>query len=259
MKVVILAGGLGTRISEESYLKPKPMITIGEQPILWHIMKYYSSFGFHDFVICCGYKGHIIKEYFADYYLHRSDVTFDFSQENRMTVHQNVAEPWRVTLVDTGLNTQTGARVKRVQKYIGNETFMLTYGDGVSDVDFNALLNQHKSSGKIVTLTGIQPGGRFGVLDLEGQTVTGFREKAKEDGGWINGGFMVMNPEVFDYLSPEEHCILERTPLETLAHEGKLGIYKHPGFWQCMDTQRDKNRLESLWNGGNAPWKVGEV
>ncbi|MCI9187542.1 MAG: glucose-1-phosphate cytidylyltransferase, partial [Oscillospiraceae bacterium] len=238
---------------------PKPMITIGEQPILWHIMKYYSSFGFHDFVICCGYKGHIIKEYFADYYLHRSDVTFDFSQENRMTVHQNVAEPWRVTLVDTGLNTQTGGRVKRVQKYIGSEPFMLTYGDGVSNVDLNALLNQHRSSGKTVTLTGIQPGGRFGVLDLEGQTVTGFREKAKEDGGWINGGFMVMNPEVFDYLSPEEHCILERTPLEALAQEGKLGIYKHPGFWQCMDTQRDKNRLESLWNSGNAPWKVGDV
>ena len=259
MKVVILAGGLGTRISEESYLKPKPMITIGEQPILCHIMKYYSSFGFHDFVICCGYKGHIIKEYFADYYLHRSDVTFDFSQENRMTVHQNVAEPWRVTLVDTGLNTQTGGRVKRVQKYIGSEPFMLTYGDGVSNVDLNALLNQHRSSGKTVTLTGIQPGGRFGVLDLEGQTVTGFREKAKEDGGWINGGFMVMNPEVFDYLSPEERCILERTPLEALAQEGKLGIYKHPGFWQCMDTQRDKNRLESLWNSGNAPWKVGDV
>ena len=259
MKVVILAGGLGTRISEESYLKPKPMITIGEQPILWHIMKYYSSFGFHDFVICCGYKGHIIKEYFADYYLHRSDVTFDFSQENRMTVHQNVAEPWRVTLVDTGLNTQTGGRVGRVRTYIGDEPFMLTYGDGVSDVDLNALLEQHRISGKTVTLTGIQPGGRFGVLDLEGQTVTGFREKAKEDGGWINGGFMVMNSEVFDYLSPEERCILERTPLEALAQEGKLGIYKHPGFWQCMDTQRDKNRLESLWNGGNAPWKVGDV
>ena len=258
MKVVILAGGLGTRISEESYLKPKPMITIGEQPILWHIMKYYSSFGFHDFVICCGYKGHVIKEYFADYYLHRSDVTFDFSQENRMTVHQNVAEPWRVTLVDTGLNTQTGARVKRVQKYIGNEPFMLTYGDGVSNVDLNALLNQHQASRKTVTLTGVQPGGRFGVLDLEGQTVTGFREKAKEDGGWINGGFMVMNPEVFDYLSPEESCILERTPLETLAHEGKLGIYKHPGFWQCMDTQRDRSQLEGIWNKGNPPWMRGE-
>ena len=256
MKVVILAGGLGSRISEESYLKPKPMITIGDQPILWHIMKYYSHFNFHDFVICCGYKGHVIKEYFADYYLHRSDVTFDFSAENRMTVHQNVAEPWRVTLVDTGLNTQTGARVKRVQKYIGDEPFMLTYGDGVSDVDLNALLAQHRTSGKIVTLTGVQPGGRFGVLDLEGQTVTGFREKAKEDGGWINGGFMVMEPEVFGCLSTEENCVLERGPMEELAEAGKLGIYKHTGFWQCMDTQRDRAKLEALWSASQAPWKV---
>ena len=256
MKVVILAGGLGTRISEESYLKPKPMIEIGEQPILWHIMKYYSHFGFHDFVICCGYKGHVIKEYFADYYLHRSDVTFDFSAENRMTVHQNVAEPWRVTLVDTGLNTQTGARVKRVEKYIGDEPFMLTYGDGVGDVDLNALLEQHRVSGKTVTLTGVQPGGRFGVLDLKGQTVTGFREKAREDGGWINGGFMVMEPGIFDRLSTDEGCILERGPMEALAQEGKLGIYKHYGFWQCMDTQRDKIWLEERWRTGNAPWKV---
>ncbi len=256
MKVVILAGGLGSRISEESYLKPKPMIEIGDQPILWHIMKYYSSFGFHDFIICCGYKGHVIKEYFADYYLHRSDVTFDFSQENRMTVHQNVAEPWRVTLVDTGLNTQTGARVKRVQKYIGDNPFMLTYGDGVSDVDLKALLEQHRTSGKTVTLTGVQPGGRFGVLDLEGQTVTGFREKAKEDGGWINGGFMVMEPELFNYLSEDENCILERRPMETLAQEGRLGIYKHGGFWQCMDTQRDKIWLEERWKNDHAPWRV---
>ena len=260
MKAVILAGGLGTRISEESHLKPKPMITIGEQPILWHIMKYYSSFGFYDFVICCGYKGHIIKEYFADYYLYRSDVTFDFSAENQMTIHQNVAEPWRVTLVDTGLNTQTGGRVKRVRKYIGEESFMLTYGDGVSNVDLKALLAQHKASGKVVTLTGIQPGGRFGVLDLDesGKTVSGFREKAKEDGGWINGGFMVMEPEAFQYLSEEESCILERQPLERLAEEGKLGIYKHPGFWQCMDTQRDRGLLESLWRHGKASWKVWE-
>lgn len=258
MKVVILAGGLGTRISEESYLKPKPMIEIGEQPILWHIMKLYSHYGFHDFVICCGYKGHMIKEYFADYYLHRSDVTFDFSAENRMTVHQNVAEPWRVTLVDTGLHTQTGARVKRVQKYIGDEPFMLTYGDGVSDIDLGALLAQHKASGKTVTLTGIQPGGRFGVLDVadDEQTISGFREKAKEDGGWINGGFMVCDPALFDYLSADEGCVLERVPMETLAAEGKLGIYKHSGFWQCMDTQRDKYRLEELWASGNAPWKV---
>lgn len=258
MKVVILAGGLGTRISEESHLKPKPMIAIGDQPILWHIMKYYSAFGFHDFVICCGYKGYMIKEYFADYYLHRSDVTFDFSAENRMTVHSNVAEPWRVTLVDTGLNTQTGARVKRVQKYIGDEPFMLTYGDGVSNIDLNALLAQHRESSKTVTLTGIQPGGRFGVLDLaeDSDTIIGFREKAKEDGGWINGGFMVAQPELFDYLSAEEDCVLERTPLETLAREGKLGIYKHHDFWQCMDTQRDKLYLEQRWNSGNAPWLV---
>jgi len=256
MKVVILAGGLGTRISEESYLKPKPMIEIGEQPVLWHIMKIYSHYGFNDFVICCGYKGHMIKEYFADYYLHRSDVTFDFSDHNSMTVHQNVAEPWRVTLVDTGLNTQTGARIKRVQKYIGNESFMLTYGDGVSDIDLNALLRQHKASRQTVTLTGIQPGGRFGVLDLKGENIVGFREKAKEDGGWINGGFMTVQPELFDYLDPSEGCVLERTPLETLAKEGKLGIYKHKGFWQCMDTQRDRGRLEHLWQSGTAPWKV---
>lgn len=260
MKVVILAGGLGTRISEESHLKPKPMIAIGDQPILWHIMKYYSAFGFQEFVICCGYKGYVIKEYFADYYLHRSDVTFDFTLGNQMTVHSNVAEPWKVTLVDTGLNTQTGARVKRVEKYIGDEPFMLTYGDGVSDVDLNALLAQHRSSGKTVTLTGIQPGGRFGVLDLdeEHNAVIGFREKAKEDGGWINGGFMVMEPEVFRYLKNDENCILEREPLEALAAENRLGAYKHEGFWQCMDTQRDKGRLEMLWKGGDAPWKIWE-
>lgn len=258
MKVVILAGGLGTRISEESHLKPKPMITIGEQPILWHIMKYYSNFGFQDFVICCGYKGYVIKEYFADYYLHRSDVTFDFSAENRMTVHSNVAEPWRVTIVDTGLNAQTGARIKRVQKYIGDGPFMLTYGDGVSNVDLHALLSQHQQSDKIVTLTGIQPGGRFGVLDLDesSNTVVGFREKAKEDGGWINGGFMVMQPEVFDYLEADETCVLERAPLERLATEGKLGIYRHEGFWQCMDTQRDRNRLQAAWANGTAPWHI---
>ena len=258
MKVVILAGGLGTRISEESHLRPKPMITIGDQPILWHIMKYYSCFGFQEFVICCGYKGYMIKEYFADYYLHRSDVTFDFTLGNQMTVHSNVAEPWRVTLVDTGLNTQTGARVKQVEKYIGGEPFMLTYGDGVSDVDLNALLEQHRASGKTVTLTGIQPGGRFGVLDLDeaANTVVGFREKAKEDGGWINGGFMVIEPGIFRYLSADEGCILEREPMETLAVEGKLGIYKHKEFWQCMDTQRDRGLLERLWADGQAPWKV---
>ena len=258
MKVVILAGGLGTRISEESHLKPKPMIEIGDQPILWHIMKYYSYFGFNDFIICCGYKGHVIKKYFADYYLHRSDVTFDFSAENRMTVHENVVEPWRVTLVDTGLNTQTGGRIKRIQKYIGDGPFMLTYGDGVSDVDLNALIEQHQDSSKLVTLTGVQPGGRYGVLDLDetGVSVSGFREKAKEDGGWINGGFMVMESEAFNYLSAEETCVFEREPLDQLAHDGKLGVYKHSGFWRCMDTQRDRGRLERLWANGNAPWKV---
>lgn len=260
MKVVILAGGLGTRISEESHLKPKPMIAIGDQPILWHIMKYYSEFGFHDFVICCGYKGYVIKEYFADYYLHRSDVTFDFSAHNHMTVHSNVAEPWRVTIVDTGLNTQTGARVKRVQKYIGDEPFMLTYGDGVGNVDLNALLAQHRQSGKIVTLTGVQPGGRFGVLDIaaDNSTVIGFREKAKEDGGWINAGFMVMEPQVFDYLSEAEDCVLERAPMEKLAADGALGMYRHEDFWQCMDTQRDKGQLQKLWDSGNAPWFIWE-
>lgn len=260
MKVVILAGGLGTRISEESHLKPKPMIGIGDQPILWHIMKYYSSFGFNEFIICCGYKGHVIKEYFADYYLHRSDITFDFSAGNNMTVHENVAEPWRVTLVDTGLNTQTGGRVKRVQKYIGDEPFMLTYGDGVSTVDLNALLEQHKKSGKVATLTATQPGSRFGVLDIaeDDCTIRHFREKAKEDGNWINGGFMVMEPEIFEYLSPDESCVLEQKPLWTLAETGKLGVYKHNGFWQCMDTQRDKGLLENLWNSGDAPWKVWE-
>lgn len=258
VKVVILAGGLGTRISEESHLKPKPMIGIGEQPILWHIMKYYSEFGFHDFVICCGYKGYVIKEYFADYYLHRSDVTFDFSSDNKMTVHENVAEPWRVTLVDTGLYTQTGGRIKRIQKYIGNEPFMLTYGDGVSNVDLHALQTQHESSGKVLTLTGIQPGGRFGVLSIDEKTktVTAFREKTKEDGGWINGGFMIAQPEVFDYLSAAEDCVLERTPLEQIAASGNLGVYQHGGFWQCMDTQRDKGLLEDMWSSGKAPWKI---
>ena len=196
------------------------------------------------------------KEYFADYYLYRSDVTFDFSAENRMTVHQNVAEPWKVTLVDTGLNTQTGARVKRVHDYVGDEPFMLTYGDGVSDVDLSALLRQHKESDNEVTITGVQPGGRFGVMEIAGQTVTGFREKAREDGGWINGGFMVVEPKIFDILDVDEDCILERQPMETLAAEGRLGVYKHTGFWQCMDTQRDKIWLEARWRENTAPWKV---
>ena len=260
MKAVILAGGYGTRLGEETYLRPKPMINIGDQPILWHILKIFSHYGFHDFIICCGYKGHAIKEYFADYYLHRSDVTFDFSEGNRMTVHQNVAEPWKVTLVDTGLDTQTGARVKRVQKYIGDEPFFLTYGDGVSDIDLHALLRQHRESGKTVTVTGIQPGGRFGVLNIDRDeiSVKEFQEKAQESGGWINGGFMVMEPEVFDYLDEDSSCVLERAPMEKLAREGKMGVYRHTGFWQCMDTPRDQAQLARLWDSGHAPWKVWE-
>ena len=260
MKVVILAGGRGTRISEESVSRPKPMIEIGGKPILWHIMKIYSHYGFHEFVICLGYKGYMIKEYFADYYLHTSDVTFDFTQGNRMTVHNNVSEPWKVTLVDTGLDAQTGARIKRVQKYIGNEAFMLTYGDGVSDVDIHDLLDTHKKNhGKaVVTMTAIQPGGRFGVLDIDSGTneINRFVEKAKEDGGWINGGFMVAEPTVFDYLRDDDLCVFETTPLESIAREGGLHAYKHNGFWQCMDTQRDKLRLNDMWNKNSAPWKL---
>lgn len=255
MKVVILAGGLGTRISEESHLKPKPMIEIGDTPILWHIMKYYSSFGFNEFIICCGYKGYIIKEYFADYYLHRSDVTFDFAHDNRMIVHNNVAEPWKVTLVDTGLNTMTGGRLKRVQKYLDQEPFMMTYGDGVSDVDLNRLLEFHKQNKKYATITAIQPGGRFGVLEIDqDQTVRRFTEKAKEDGGWINAGFMVLEPDIFQYIDGDE-TVFEREPLERLAQEGKLTAYKHQGFWKCMDTLRDKEGLEYLWNTHQAQWK----
>lgn len=257
MKIVILAGGFGTRISEESHLKPKPMIEIGDAPILWHIMKYYSCFGFNDFIICCGYKGYVIKEYFADYYLHRSDITFDFSNGNEMIIHNNVAEPWRVTVVDTGLYTQTGGRIKRIKKYIGDETFMMTYGDGVSNIDIHKLVKQHKSTNNIVTLSAIQPGGRFGVLDIDenDRKVIGFREKATEDAGWINAGFMVLEPAVFNYIK-EDKTIFEREPLENLSAEGKLGVYKHYGFWQCMDTQRDKYHLESIWEKNMAPWKV---
>lgn len=255
MKVVILAGGLGTRISEESHLKPKPMIEIGGAPILWHIMKYYSYFGFNEFVICCGYKGYVIKEYFADYYLHRSDITFDFSDNNNMIIHNNVVEPWKVTVVDTGLNAQTGCRIKRIQRFVGDEPFMLTYGDGVSDVDINALLEEHNKSRKVVTMTAVQPGGRFGVLEIENDlTINRFTEKSKEDGGWINGGYMVLEPEIFKYLSDDENLIFERNPLETLAKEGKLGAYKHNGFWQCMDTLRDQQLLNYLLANNNAPW-----
>lgn len=258
MKVVILAGGLGTRISEESHLKPKPMIEVGDAPILWHIMKYYSSYGFNEFIICCGYKGYVIKEYFADYYLHRSDITFDFSDNNKMIVHNNVAEPWKVTVIDTGVNTMTGGRLKRIQKYVGNETCMMTYGDGVSDVDLDALLKFHREHGKAATLTAIQPGGRFGVLDIDdSQTVRQFSEKAKEDGGWINAGFMVLEPEAFSYIEGDQ-TYFEKEPLENMAKDGNLAAYRHEGFWKCMDTMRDKGMLDELWNKGNAPWKRWE-
>lgn len=258
MKVVILAGGLGTRISEESHLRPKPMIEIGGAPILWHIMKYYSSFGYDEFIICCGYKGYVIKEYFADYYLHRSDVTFDFSNNNEMIIHNNVAEPWKVTVVDTGLNTMTGGRLKRVRKYIGDDTFMMTYGDGVSNVNIDELVKFHREHGKLATLTAIQPDGRFGVLDIDsGDSVRKFTEKAKEDGGWINGGFMVLEPAVIDYIDGDA-TFFEREPLERLAADGELAAYKHEGFWKCMDTLRDKEALDYMWNTGHAEWKNWE-
>ncbi|MDR2420929.1 MAG: glucose-1-phosphate cytidylyltransferase [Oscillospiraceae bacterium] len=257
MKAVILAGGFGTRISEESHLCPKPMIEIGDAPILWHILKYYAHYGVNDFIVCCGYKGRVIKEYFADYYLHRSDVTFDLSNGGEMTIHANVAEPWRVTVVDTGLNTQTGGRIRRIHKFVEGERFLMTYGDGVSDIDLDKLIAAHGHSGKTVTLSAIQPGGRFGVLDINDRdgSVTGFREKSDDDNSWLNAGFMVMEPEVFGYLDGDD-TIFERAPLERLCADGKLGVYKHEGFWQCMDTQRDKGKLEALWSGGNAPWKV---
>ena len=257
MKVVILAGGRGTRISEESYLKPKPMIEIGGFPILWHIMKIYSSFGLNDFIICLGYKGNCIKEFFANYYLYKSDITFDFRNGGNVEIKHNVAEPWTVTLVDTGLETQTGGRIKRIQPYIGDEPFLLTYGDGVSDLNINRLIEFHKESGKLLTVTAVQPGGRYGVMDIdEGNgMVCGFAEKAKEDGGWINAGFMVAQPEVFQYLTGDE-CIFERAPMEQLSMDGQMRAFKHDGFWRCMDTQRDKIQLEELWQSGNAPWHI---
>ncbi len=255
MKVVILAGGLGTRISEESHLKPKPMIEIGDKPILWHIMKLYSAYGYNEFIICCGYKQYVIKEYFADYYLHNCDVTFDFSAENKMIVHSNEAEPWKVTVIDTGLHTMTGGRIKRIRQHIGDNPFMLTYGDGVADIDITQVLEFHKAHGKIGTMSAVRPEGRFGVLELEKNSVKSFREKDKNDGGWINCGFMVMEPTIFDYIEGDK-TTFEREPLERLAKEGQLECYKHKGFWQCMDTMRDKEKLESLWNSGCAPWKV---
>ncbi len=254
MKVVILAGGLGTRITEESHLRPKPMAEIGGQPILWHIMKCYSYHGYTDFIICCGYKQHIIKEYFADYYLHRSDITFDFSNDNKMIVHNNVSEPWKVTVVDTGVHTMVGGRIKRVAKYLDGEPFMVTYGDGVSDVDIRALVDFHFSHGKKATITAINPGQRFGVLDMkENGVIASFRQKFHEDGSYINGGFMVLNPSVLDYIEGDA-TILEHEPLVGLARDGELMAYKHDGFWHCMDTMRDKEHLEMLIAKGIAPW-----
>jgi len=255
MKVVILAGGFGTRITEESHLRPKPMIEIGERPILWHIMKEYSHYGFNEFIICLGYKGYVIKEFFADYFLHTSDVTFDL-QKNEMTVHDQFSEPWKVTLVDTGLNTMTGGRIKRIQKYVGNETFMLTYGDGVSDINIKELLKFHKSQGKKATLTAVHVEQRFGVLDMgENNEIDAFREKSVEDSSLINGGYMVLEPTVFNYIKDDD-SVFEKETLEKLAHEGDLVAYKHNGFWKCMDTLRDKKQLEEMWNNNNAKWKV---
>lgn len=256
MKVVILAGGLGTRISEESHLKPKPMIEIGGKPILWHVMKSYSYYGFYDFVICAGYKQQVIKEYFANYYLHNSDVTFDFSDGNIMQIHNNMTEPWKVTIVDTGLATLTGGRVKRVREYIGDETFMLTYGDGVCDLNIRQLYEYHKEKGKIATITAIQPGSRFGNMRIEEDNIIEeFAEKSRSDGGWINGGYMVLEPQVIDYIAGDE-TTFEKEPLERLAREKNLIAYKYDGFWQCMDTLRDKNYLEDLLAENRAPWKV---
>jgi len=257
MKTVILAGGFGTRISEESQFKPKPMVDLGGMPILLHIMKLYSAYGHNEFIICAGYKQHVIKEYFADYFLHTSDVTFDFTNgKNEMTVHQNHSERWKVTVVDTGLNTMTGGRVKRVRDYIGNEPFMLTYGDGVSDVNISELLKFHRSHGKMVTMSAYNAGQRFGVLDIapNGQ-IKEFREKTAGDGNMINIGFMVCQPEFIDYIDGDD-TVLEKAPLETAAKLDQLMAYKHEGFWQCMDTVREKEQLEKMWASGNAPWKV---
>ena len=256
MKVVILAGGYGTRISEESHLKPKPMVEIGDKPILWHIMKEYSHYGFNEFIICCGYKQHVIKEWFADYYLYNSDVTFDFSNNNKMIVHQNVAEPWKVTLVDTGTDTMTGGRIKRIRKYIGDEPFMLTYGDAVSSINISDLLKFHQKNGKYATLTAASVGQRFGVLDIsESNNIKAFREKNETDGSRINAGYMVLQPEIFKFLK-DDSTVFEKEPLEKLALAGQLCAYKFNGFWQCMDTKREKDKLDEMWRNGDAPWKV---
>ena len=255
MKAVILAGGLGTRIAEESSTKPKPMVEVGGKPILWHILKTYSAHGVNDFVICCGYKGYVIKEYFANYFLHMSDVTFDL-EKNQMQVHNNNSEPWRVTLVDTGETTMTGGRLKRVRSHLGNDdAFCFTYGDGVGDIDIGALIAHHRHHGLLATLTATQPPGRFGTVELEGHRVRQFQEKPHGDGAWINAGFFVLSHKVIDYIDNDQ-TIWERDPLEQLAREKQLSVWRHEGFWQPMDTLRDKNHLEELWASGKAPWKV---
>jgi glucose-1-phosphate cytidylyltransferase len=254
MKAVILAGGLGTRISEETNLKPKPMIEIGGKPILWHIMKIYSFHGIHEFIICLGHKGYLIKEYFANYFLHQSDVTFDIC-ENKTSIHNHHCEPWRVTLVETGEESMTGGRLKRVQDYVGQETFCFTYGDGVGDIDISKLISFHLSQGTLATLTAVQPPGRFGALELRKNRVISFQEKPLGDRSWINGGFFVLEPEVFDFIK-DDTTVWEREPLEQLAGAGQLSAFRHKGFWHPMDTLRDKVKLEQLWDSGNAPWKV---
>lgn len=253
MKAVILAGGFGTRISEESHLRPKPMIEIGGKPILWHIMKWYSKFGINEFIICAGYKQDVIKEWFANYYLHKADVTFDFEHGGKIITHADHSEQWRVTVVDTGLNTMTGGRIKRISPYIGTEPFCLTYGDGVCDANIAKLIEFHNKHGHLATLTAVQPEERFGILDIEEDSVKAFREKNKSDAGWINGGFMVLEPQVLEYIEGD-NTIFEREPLEKLAQEGQLDCYKHEGFWQCMDTLRDKEKLEKLIAENKAPW-----
>lgn len=255
MKVVLLAGGFGTRISEESQFRPKPMIEIGGRPILWHIMKEYSHYGFNDFIICAGYKQDYIKEYFAHYYMYNSDISFDFAHDNRMEIFNNNAEPWKVTIINTGLNTLTGGRVKRIAPYVNNETFMLTYGDGVCDVNIKEVLKFHKEQGKICTITAVKPEGRFGILDIKENLIKSFREKDKQDVGYINGGYMVCEPAIFDYIE-NDATTLEQQPFERLAAEGQLVPFKHNGFWQCMDTMRDKEKLENLLAANKAPWKV---
>ena len=256
MKVLILAGGLGTRLSEETYLKPKPMVEIDGKPILWHIMKIYSTYGFNDFIILLGYKGYYIKEYFANYFLHQSDVTIDL-KTNEIEVHNNFSEPWKVTLIDTGFNTMTGGRIKQAKKYVGNERFMLTYGDGVGNINIKELLKFHNSHNGYITVTSAQPEGRFGALNIDkSNKVIDFMEKPKGDGNWINAGFFICEPEVFNYIENEVDCVFEQKPLKNLAKDGKMYTYKHTGFWKPMDTLRDKRELEKLWSSGKAPWKV---